>query len=286
MSGYVKDVALLADCAAAAQTANWADEIWTCVDPAVFSAEQRLRIATSFREIATRFLKLPTWKETNRRSYSVADLGNVRRLQLLLAWWTETGDDHFADVAKKLALHPPAPRGWLGYSAWREGAELVELTGKLRDTDCYPTAAISEDIAELLEDDVVKLFEHGAAFDELESMLAAVEDAYPVASQRIQEAALSAIRRAIYDVDNSISDVDSESTLEDHAKVLEKFAPRAKIPQIDLDYALSKVRDRINEVAESTSVASSPVTRSTPRDLDNFDDTALASLFAPFLRKG
>ncbi len=117
-------------------------------------------------------------------------------------------------------------------------------------------------------------------------MLDAIEDAYPTASQRIQDAAHAAIRREIYDVEVSISDVDSESTLEDHAKTLEKFAPRASVPHEALDRALSKVRARIEEIAESTSVASSPSTRSTPRESDNFDDAALASLFAPLLRKG
>lgn len=285
MSGYVKDASLLADCAAAAQTADWADEVWKSVHAAALPPEQRRRVATSFREIATQFPKLPTWKETSRHSYSFADLGNVRRLQLLLAWWHETGDDHFSDLVMKLAQHPPAPRSWSGYSGWREGAELIELTGKLRDEDYYPNVPFAEDLANLLEDDVVRLLEHGMAFDEFEGMLDAVEDAYPAASQRIQDAAQAAIRREIYEVEVSISEVDSESALEDHAKTLEKFASRASIPQEALDRALSKVMDRIDEIAESTSVASSPSTRSTPRESDNFDDAALASLFAPLLRK-
>ena len=286
MSGYVKDAALLADCAAAAQTVNWADEVWKSVHAAALPSDLRRRVATSFREIASRLLKLPTWKETSRHSYSVADLGNVGRLQLLLAWWAETGDDYFSELVIKLAQHPPAPKGWSGYSAWREGAELVELTGKLRDEDYYPNASFAEYLANLLEEDVIRLLEHGMAFDEFEGMLDAVEDAYPAASQRIQEAAHAALRREIYEVEDSISDVDSESTLADHAKTLEKFAPRANIPQEALNHALSKVKARIDEIAESTSVASSPTTRSTPRESDNFDDAALASLFAPLLRKG
>lgn len=285
MSGYVKDAALLADCAAAAQTASWADEVWKSVHASALPPERRRPVATSFREIATRFLKLPTWKETSRQSYSLADLGNVRRLQLLLAWWTETGDDHYSELAMKLAQHPPAPRGWSGYSGWREGDELIELIGKLRDEDYFPNLPFADDLANLLEDDVVGLFEHGMAFDEMESMLDAVEDAYPAASQRIQDAAYSAIRREIYEVEASISDIDSESALEDHAKTLEKFASRASIPREALDRALSKVKDRIDEIEESTSVASSPSTRSTPRESDNFDDAALASLFAPLLRR-
>lgn len=285
MSGYVKDATLLADCAATAQTANWADEVWKSVHAAALPTDQRRRVATSFREIAARFLRLPTWKETSRHSYAVADLGNLRRLQLLLAWWTDTGDDYFSDLVMKLAQHPPAPRGWSGYSSWREGAELVELTGKLRDEDYYPNVPFAEDLAKLLEDDVVRLLNHSMAFDEFEGMLDAVEDAYPAASQRIQEAARAAICREIYDVEDSISDIDSESTLKDHAKTLEKFAPRASIPQEALDRALSKVRARLEEIAELTSVASSPSTRATPREPDNFDDAALASLFAPLLRE-
>ncbi len=286
MSGYVKDASLLVDCAATAQTADWADEVWKSVHAAALAPEQRRRVASSFREIATRFPKLPTWKETSRHSYSITDLGNVRRLQLLLAWWSATGDDHFCELMMQLARHPPAPRSWSGYSAWREGAELIELTGKLRDEDYYPNFPFSEDLANLLEDDVVRLLEHGMAFDEFEGMLDAVENAYPAASPRIQDAAHAALRREIYEIETSISDVDSESALEDHAKTLEKFASRASIPQEALDRALSKVKDRIDEIAESTSVASSPSTRSTRRESDDFDDAALASLFTPLLRKG
>ncbi|MEO9960607.1 MAG: hypothetical protein ABJF07_09935, partial [Nisaea sp.] len=72
MSGYVKDAALLVDCAAAAQTANWADNVWDAVRAAALPPEQRHRVATSFREIATRFLSLPTWKKTDNHSYSIA----------------------------------------------------------------------------------------------------------------------------------------------------------------------------------------------------------------------
>ena len=165
MSGYVKDAALLTDCAAAAQTASWADEVWKSVHAAALPSEQRRLVASSFREIATRFQKLPTWKKTSSHSFSVEDLGNVRRLQLLLAWWTETSDDYFSELVINLARYPPAPKGWLGYSAWREGAELVELTGKLRDEDYYPNTPFAEDLANLLEDGIINLLEHGMAFD-------------------------------------------------------------------------------------------------------------------------
>ncbi|MGN6145158.1 MAG: hypothetical protein ACTHOP_16395, partial [Mesorhizobium sp.] len=47
---------------------------------------------------------------------------------------------------------------------------------------------------------------------------------------------------------------------------------------------LPAISARFDEIAESTSVASSPSTRSIPRESDNFDDAALASLFAPLLR--
>ncbi|MBW3097148.1 hypothetical protein [Pseudohoeflea coraliihabitans] len=286
MSGYVNDAALLADCAAAAQTANWADKVWKSVHSAPLPPKQRRHVATSFREISTQFLDLPTWKKTSRHSYSCADLDNVRRLQLLLAWWTETGDHHFSELVMKLAQHPPAPRGWSGYSGWREGAELIDLTGKLRDEDYFSDFPFADDLANLLEDDIVELLEHGMAFDELEGMLEAVEDAYPAASQRIQEAAHAAIRREIYEVEVSISDLDSESALEDYAETLEKFASRASVPPDALVRALSKVKDRIDEIAEWTSVASSPSPRSTPRESDSFDDAALASLFVSLLRKG
>lgn len=285
MSGYVKDATLLADCATSAQTADWADKVWKSSQVDVFSPEQRRFVASSFREIATRFLDLPTWKETSRHFYSPTDLGNIRRLELLLAWWVETIDDYFSELAMKLAQHPPAPRGWSGYSAWREGIELIELTGKLHDGEYYPNILFAKDLANLLEEDIVRLLEERMPFDELEGMLDATENAHPAVSPRIQEAAYAAIRREIYDVDISIADVDSKSTLEDHANTLERYAPLAGVPQEALDRAVSKVRERIHEIEESTSDASSPSTSWTPSEVDNFDDAALASLFAPLTQE-
>lgn len=284
MSGYVNDVALLCECAKTAQSARWAQAVWKVAYPVGIPLEQLKRLALAFTDIAGKFLELPTWKKTRPDAYSATDLGNVDRIVLLLNWGSASGDDRFNQLAMQLAKTPPAPPGWSGFSAWREGADLIELVGKLRDGDYYSDLSIAASLADILEDEIIRLLSWGMSHDELENMVEAVEAGYPPASDRVRQAAMDAIRREINDVEQTISGIDSESTLEDHAKTLEKLAPRADVPPEALARALAKVQERIMELGEETYVADAPSIPKSPREIDTFDDAALRDLFAPLLR--
>ncbi len=286
MSDYVKDVALLCECAKTAQTAQWAQAVWQVAYPLGVPQQDLKRLALAFADIAEKFPELPTWKKTRPDAYATADLGNVARIKLLLNWGSASGEDRFCQLAMQLAKAPPAPQGWSGFSAWREGAELIELVGELGDDDYYGTLSIAAGLADALEDEIVNLLAWGMSHDELENMADAVEASYPPASDRVRKAAMEAIRREIDDVELSIGGIDSESTLEDHATTLKKLAPRADVPPEALARALAKVEERILELGEETSVADAPSIPNSPREIDTFDDAALRDLFAPLLQDG
>lgn len=285
MSGYTADATLLCDCMAAATTARWAQAVWRAGYPTGLSLPDHRRLALAARDIAERLAHLPTWKRNRTNGYSVADLGNVDRLKLLLSWSASSGDARFADLALALAQKPPAPAGWSGYSGWGEGAELIALSGQLRDIEYYGLLAVAEPLVALLEEDIIRLLTWGLPTEDFENLLDAIEAADPPVSGRVREAGLEAIRREISEVAETIQNIDSESTLEEHAKVLARLAPLADIPPDALAHALTKVEDRISEIAEATPVWEPPAIPTPTSEPDVFDDDAIRNLFAPLLAR-
>lgn len=285
MADYVHDVELLSICAGAGQTAQWADAVWDVVVAKVFSPDQRKRLANAFADIASRFIELPSWKETAPNTYAPVDISNTKRIQLLLAWWGESGEDRFAELALAFSRAPPAPRHWSGFDSWRDGTELVELVSRIRREDYYPDLPVAEALIDVLEGATLRLLDGDLPYDELENIADAIEDCRPAASDALQEAAREAIRRAVDDIGLGLDHVDSESMLEDQVRSLEKLAPRASVPQETLAAAIAKVRQRIEEIEEEASVADAPSIPATKPEREVFTDAALNSLFGSLLQE-
>lgn len=283
MADYVKDVELLCICAGASQTVRWAEAVWQVGSSVDFAPDQQKRVSGSFIEFASRFTELPTWKEYEPRSFRPVDTSNSRRIELLLRWWIVSGDDRFYELALETAKNPPAPTGWSGFDSWQDGADLVELMSKIRGGEYYPGLPIADALVEILEAAVINLLHHGLSYDNLESIADAVEDAYPEASEPLREATRVAIRREIEEVEFSINHIDSESTLEDHAKTLEKLAPRAGVPPENLATAMAKVKKRIEEIEEEATTADPPSIAPPKSEPEVFTDAALTSLFVSLL---
>lgn len=65
---------------------------------------------------------------------------------------------------------------------------------------------------------------------------------------------------------------------------LKKFAARFGVPDSVLNGAVSEIEDRIGEIEERTSHASSPsFPSSQKREQERFDDKAIVDLFTPLL---
>ena len=139
-------------------------------------------------------------------------------------------------------------------------------------------------MATALESGLVSVLQSGIASNDLEKISDAIESVGKMNNPEIAEALTKAIIREIEDVVAVTAEIDSESTLDDHIKSLEKLAPRTGIPSAELAIAISRVEDRIAEIEEQTSIATpTSFTSSSTREVDKFDDTALRNLFMPLI---
>lgn len=264
LSGYLADGSLLPVAAATCTSARAARQIWTF-------AKEKLdwlalpTLATAFVP-ATRHLV-----ETSTNPFT--DLDSSDRLSLLLEWWAHSGEVVFADSALAIALKPPHT-----FTAWRDGARLLEMIGELNDPGHHEPGTKADELVDALEDIVVQLFDEGMGSDDLLKMSDMVEDGDY--SDKVRAASYAAIIREIDDIGDVVSSYTSESELDDHAAVLRRLAPRASVPEYSLQRALETVGERIEEVQVARSKASDPQVPNTEAAADDaFGDDALNSLF-------
>ncbi|MBV5336796.1 MAG: hypothetical protein J0653_02005, partial [Deltaproteobacteria bacterium] len=100
---------------------------------------------------------------------------------------------------------------------------------------------IATELLDRIEDGVVAILVGHVWPDDLENIFDSVDLYQKDLSPRIREAADKAMLNQIEDIDSLISDVDSESTLEDHIKALRRFAPRLGVSDSVLERAIWKV---------------------------------------------
>ena len=118
-------------------------------------------------------------------------------------------------------------------------------------------------------------------------MLSTLVDAVDAASglpTTITLALQAAVLEEVEENTIRISEDDSESSLSDRIDALKKFASRFGVPDAVLSSAISAIEDRIGEILDQSSHASSPIISSSKRrDREKFDDTALRDLFTTLL---
>ncbi|MDR3557963.1 MAG: hypothetical protein P4L61_00365, partial [Candidatus Pacebacteria bacterium] len=221
LDGYLDDISLLSAFAVTAQKVSWARSIWhhVSLDRARFSHDDREALSVAFRPIAAASVTLPVMKQDPEppHYYTISDISVSDRIELLLRWAGIANDDAFVQAALALSRKPVG-----GFSAWRDGKNLIDLVYSLRSGE-YEGLACAEEMISLLEGAVVDVFDNPMDPDDLEGMCDAVD-----ANKRDMDASIiSAMHRAIIrEVDDAMEMVASEaseSTLSDHAKILEKL---------------------------------------------------------------
>jgi hypothetical protein len=242
-------------------------------------AEKRL-FALAFSGIAGAFSTLPTWRRVRAQSgwslYPV-ELCNTDRLTLLLDWWQSAGDTKFSEQALKLVESPVE-----GLDAWRDGNDAIQIAVRIKQGD-FGELPDRELFLERLEAAILKMLDTSMPIDDLERISDEIDDYKSLFGTDIIEAVSEAIRYQLKSVDDFISDVDSESTLEDHVKSIRKLAERVNIEGAAVDAAVAAVNRQKDRLAEesSSSESSSPIL---PRRIvDRFDDEQLFGLFGSLL---
>jgi hypothetical protein len=279
LAEYLADVDMLCEFATTAKKADWAKAVWHHKNNATIPLDSVKVLATSFENIAKDFTRLPTWRRTpnDPTAYSFCDLSNTGRISLLIEWWEVTEAEHYAALAVAVAKHPAN-----GFDSWRDGEALVELARKLREREYFDEFPFTNELIAIVENALIAMLQIGMPVDELDNIYSAIEAAGDVIGQEVIEAANEAVVREIDDVTDVVRGIDSESTLEDHIKTIQKLAPRADVSNTNLARAISIVRERIAEIEEQTSEATPPSFSRLPRtEPDQFDDVALINLFAP-----
>jgi DNA polymerase III delta prime subunit len=279
LTDYLDDLEQLKSFANSARQADWARQLWFH-GKKIAGASALSDFARAFDSVAREFLRTPTWKKSAHypNFYSPADLANADRIDLLINWWEASGDEAFARLATDLAAKPVS-----GFTSWRDGTDLIELIENLR-TGYYDEFPFKEEILDALQDGVIAVLSSGVGSDDLERISDAIAQAEETLGPDIVGAAREAIHREFDEIDQTVADTDSESTLEEQKATLKKLAPRAGIADATLASALETVNARISALAEETEEAEAPsFSGTTNKDTDKFDDRALMNLFAPLL---
>jgi len=307
LAEYLDDLTLISDFPYCANRSEWAKDLWkygekiivpfvggdiTQIFENIFSPKEKSKkqlddlksFALSFISVAENFLDLPVWKRvvTNYGySMSVTGISNTERIELLLKWWDVTQDIRFAKLSLSLAENPVD-----GLSSWRDGEEAVELIYNLRDGDYYEGFPFSTELADKLETAYISMLEQDVSSDDVEKISDVVENNNKLLGENIINAVEDVARREFDNVEDIVSEIDSEYTLDDHITMLKKLGKRANINSQKVGNAIEVVESRIVELQEEDEIyqATSPNIGSSVSSVsDKFDDLALNNLFTPLL---
>lgn len=282
LAGYVNDFHLLCDLARAAVSTKWAAAVWE-QGKQIKERGNVASLAAAFDSVAAQFAQEPIYMyalENNVRIGRAYGLNNVARIDLLICWWFEAKEDVFAETALSLSEYPIG-----GLDSWRDGEEVVGLMGKLRDDGYYGEFPNAARMADLLEQHFIGMLETGMPGDELENVSDAVERWRYALSTDALEAVDAAIRSEIANVGEAISDIDSESTLNDYAGTLRKLGARASVSAVAIEHAVEAVEKKREWLEDTHGRSNSPsVGLRSSEQSDAFDDDDLRALFAPLLQ--
>lgn len=280
LSTYLLDTDFLIRLVPTAASIDWLLSLWNFVHPRGLSEVDQAKVARScvgmLEMIETRLPWCP--KAGDPRSLEYNDAANSKRLRMIMDWWQLTNEQRFADSIMTIARNPQQ-----GFSTWSDGEILIDFFS-LRNQKGYSRQFIYEDeLLELLEKELTDTISY-SSIDMLSSFIDAVD-----AASWLPDSITLALRRAVLDEfkDNTsrIYQDDSESSLSDRIDALKKFAPRFGVPDSVLDKAISDIEERISEIEDRSSIASSPTFPSSDDkyEQETFDDSALRNLFITLL---
>ena len=223
----------------------------------------------------------PHWRPraSDARSLEYNDAENSKRLRILMDWWQLTDDQRFADSIIAIARNPQQ-----GFGAWSDGETLIGFFS-LREGRGYHRPFIYEaELLELIEKALTDTIRWSSS-DMLSTLVDVVDAADGLGlPPSIPRALQVAVLEEFEENASRIREDDSESSLSDRIDVLKKFALRFGVSDAVLNNAVSAIEDRIGEIEDRSSRASSPsIPPSNRRDREKFDDSALRDLFTSLI---
>ncbi len=280
LSTYLLDPELLCRLAPTAKSIDWIANLWNFVLRNLISPDHQDRIARACVGLLDMFEKQPHWRPMHGdpKSFEYNDAANSKRLELLVGWWQITDDIRFADMAVTVAQKPQQ-----GFGPGSDGETLIRFFSRLRDQGYGRKFVYEDEFLAIVEKALIDVIRWYANSEDLCTILDAVDEAGTNVPESILSALQSVILKEFDDVESRVREEYNESSLSDHIDALKKFAPRFGVPDSVLQNAVSKVEDRIAEIEERSTPASSPSFLSSKQQAEKFDDAALKNLFTPLI---
>lgn len=276
LTGYLSDRQLLLLFPAAAPRVRWAESLWTFAKgvPGLTAAD-RAEMARGFLPLMRRLAKIEIWRPIARQPNTLRwyDRSNADRIELVFRWWLASGDEEIINIAIDLA------RGTShGFSPWQDGKQLVELLGIIPN---HSTTAEAARLAALIEAQVMELLIGGVSPDDLEPIADIIDRRHQELPAALVSALDDAITETLENAGSYAEGIESESTLDDQKKSLEKLAKRRGINEQTLHSALAAMDRRIETIREETVTTDEPSFPSGKTDdEDAFSDKEIRDLFA------
>jgi len=279
ISSYLHDPELLVRMAPMATTIDWVNALWKFATQKKMSFEHKKQIANSCITHLNMFEKSPIWilSQTDQNRLEYGDASNSIRIDLLIDWWKITGDLRFADSVMVIAKYPANDFSW-----WRDGSSLVNYFSRMSDEGDVTSFIYKAELLALVEEKLIKIIQWSGS-DDLSSITDSIEEDRIALPITIIEALHEAVRGEFVEIKERVREDDSESTLNDRIEELTKLALKFNVSDYTLNNAISIIEERIAEIEQIDTPASSPKYKSSTSEDDKFDNEAIRNLFAPLI---
>lgn len=275
LSQFLIDSELLKTAASSAKSVKFASAVWEFAKGKFRLSPSKTLIAGEFHTLVEMLKTRPHHKWVDGNSLVFADSSNSARVELLLEWWSETSNETFLQGALDFVKNPPQ-----GFDSTYDADSLLELIGKIGDVGYYQDHPHLRLLSSEIEAAVISLLNGGMWADELKTVSDTAEGMLEL-SPSISDALAAAITGEIENIEDICRNMDSSSTLEDHAEALKVIGPRAGVPDSALTTALDHVSERIAQI-EDYETTSSEAPSFSALDLNDhgFSDEAMDALFS------
>jgi hypothetical protein len=200
------------------------------------------------------------------------------QVELLRGWWKATKRQEFLDAALNVASSTD-----IWFSSWADGRLMPRLIASLRGA---PKAEREKTTAlvEALEERLINILNFELDLDDVHRIRTEVIPRKGHLDQRIGWSVDSAAHRVIAQLPNHLEHVDSESTLDDYAKLVAELGPAVGATPAEMAQARLAISNRIDRLREETPEEDELSVRGDSSvEVDSFTDDDLRNLFAPLL---
>jgi energy-coupling factor transporter ATP-binding protein EcfA2 len=277
LSDYLKDKTLLEDLASTSLVADWAQAVWAqfCAIPELL-VEERAGFVRLFIPTLGTLAASPVWQRQrhDRARLRYHDMYLAQRAELFFDWWKISEDGVFIQAILDL-IQNPRP----GFGSF-DAIEIIRLISVVNE-EAATKLPQKDELHSALENVLIDTIDRESAPDKLEKIFEKIDDERLILSEAVIDAANNAIEYQLDEMTSLVSDIDSGSTLNDHAEAVRALGARVNAAGERMRVALKAITDRIAEVEERASDADEPEFTGEGRQRhDVFDDDEIANLFS------